>query len=230
MKLTGLIVATVAIALAGCQKPVAETTPQPPPPELPVVESVPAAPPPVPVAVIEEPPTSVAPPEPVRELAPAGVFYLRAKKSLTTDDGIVGFAPGTVLRETAPGEYATRDNQTLKLAAHEITNDLAEARQLAGYNAAIRAAQAQGLRQVMAAEAPKEVEEQAVTPIDAPAVPRQAMKPVARPVAPVITGGLSPSKPLNSGAYDATTSKIKHDSLGRPYWTDIYGRRRYDLK
>lgn len=71
---------------------------------------------------------------------------------MTTDDGIIGFTPGTCLREFAPGEYLTNEGQALKLAAHEVTNDLAEARQIAGYSAAVRSLTA---RNIALLDAPK---------------------------------------------------------------------------
>jgi hypothetical protein len=144
-----LITALVAVAFASCQKLTTETTtalPEPPPPVA-VATPPPAT---VAIAAVEPPPPVAAPPS--RELAPPGFFYLRAKKSITTHDGIIGLPPATGLREIAPGEYTTEGGHALKLESHEITNDLAEARHLASYNAAARAALSRSLSAAQAAE------------------------------------------------------------------------------
>lgn len=93
-----------------------------------------------PVEVVVEPPATPAP-----EVAPPGRYWLRVKKSFTTDDGIVGYAPGTPLLETGPDEYVTDAGQSLQLAKEEVTNDLPEARKLVKSNAAARAIQARAL-------------------------------------------------------------------------------------
>lgn len=138
MKNPGMLIAAVAaLTFANCHKPVAEDDNRPP-----ILKAPP--PPAKPVPVARATPVPIATPQP-RELAPDGVFYLRVKKSITTNDGITAFPAGTLVRRTFGGEYLTLDGQVLKLDAREMTNDLAEARQIAGYTTSARAAQARAI-------------------------------------------------------------------------------------
>ena len=131
MKHFGLFIATLgALALTACHKPGtgSETTP-----------ISPVTPPPSKQSVVAVPATSpaVALP-PARELAPEGIFYLRIEKSVTTPKGVVRLAPSTLVRRTSGGEYLTEENYALRLSSREITNDLAEARQILSNTLAAR--------------------------------------------------------------------------------------------
>lgn len=217
MKTSGLIAALVTLALAGCQKPVAETEPdtEPPPPAATPAPATPAA------VVAKVLPAATPVP---RELAPAGRFYLRTKKSITTEDGIVGLPLATGLRETAPGEYVTDTGQQVTLAAHEVTNDLAEARQLASYNAAARAALANSLNAADAAETARAAQAAKDAAAEASKSARR-VAPAAAPAARPMGSSLNPNSEL--GKSHSSTNNSGVDGSGRRFWTDETGRRYY---
>lgn len=129
MKTIVIIAALAALGIAGCQKPVAveerQETQELIPEEgvfLPAKLSTPA--PAVPKSYVPPPP----PPD-LRTLAPEGVFFLIVHKSVTTDDGITGFPPGTQVSRVRPGIYLVGGKE-LELRSSEVTNDLALARSL----------------------------------------------------------------------------------------------------
>lgn len=182
MKLNGITVALVlgTLACTSCQKPTAENT-ESVPPSAPVAAAPPAYEPPVP-----------------------GRYFLRRKASVETDSGIAGYVPGTMLQQTAPGRYRTADGRTLKLAATDVTNNIAEARVLAGKDAATQVALGRNQTDVSAAPAA------ALSQVPPSAVGRTATP------APAPLGSTSS---LNRGSYGETKAFVDTDGDGRKFDT-----------
>jgi hypothetical protein len=70
-------------------------------------------------------PTTPEPPQ----FAPAGVFYLVSAVSIQTNDGILGFKPGTQVVKQSDGSFIGNGHK-LQLNATQVTNDLRVARQV----------------------------------------------------------------------------------------------------
>jgi hypothetical protein len=213
MKTTPLFLLVTA-ALFGCSKPASQTA----------VET-PAVSPPEP-----EPPAAVAPavavatpvPDP---LAPAGVYFLIAPASVTTDDGIIGLKPGTRLAAKAPGEYTDAAGHLLHLRPDQVTNNLRIATMAAEADANAQAV----LRQAIAS---------AATPVPAsPAVATPA--PISRAsspqtgnssAAPASTPAGAANSPFAATRLGATQvppgRTLKVDSRGT-YWMDDRGVNHY---
>ncbi len=141
------LLSAVALAFGACQKPAAkigadsEPAPATAEPTEPKAEKSKAATERSPL--IEVPPAvTAAPAAPPRELAPAGRFYLRRKMSVETDSGIVGYPPGSMVTLTARDQYRTADGNLLTAIEADVTNDLAEVRQLVSADAAQQATHA----------------------------------------------------------------------------------------
>jgi hypothetical protein len=116
MKTIGITAVALALALASCHKPVAETAPPP------------ATPAPTPVVAAATPPPETPPPAtPARHLAAEGVFYLISWVRIENNDGITGLPPGTGVKLVRPGIYLTPAGES-PLSANQITNDLDIAR------------------------------------------------------------------------------------------------------
>jgi hypothetical protein len=200
--------AATAALLVSCKQPVAEAPPAPEPaPEPPPPVATPA--PATPIAVA---PTPV--PDP---LAPPGVFILLQKASITSDDGIVGLKPGTVLRQVSPGTYSV-DGREVTLRDDQVTNNLRIAAQYTAADASAQAAIRQ-TRQQRAAAA--QAAQATPTPTPAPASTARA-------------SSSSSSAKLGSGTGVADPEygnrrNIKVDKSGRYYWRDSKGNIRYDL-
>lgn len=94
---------------------------------------------PEPVVAIATPapiPATPAPAPTPNYFAPAGTFFLIGGASVETPDGIVGIHSGSVLTQSAPGEYTTAAGQKLSLPRDRVTNDLRVAGQLVHNDAA----------------------------------------------------------------------------------------------
>lgn len=66
------------------------------------------------------------------ELAPENIFFLKVKKSVETDSGIVGFPAGTKVTKISDSKYKTDSGETLELVPIDITNNLDEVRSIIG--------------------------------------------------------------------------------------------------
>ncbi len=230
MKTTCLMAALAVCIVGGCSKPAAITTPEPTPEPAPVVVApppAPAQPPPVAVAVAVE----TAEP-PARNLAPDGIFFLLVRKSIETESGFQGVAPGARLKFAAPGMYEI-EGQKIALRDDEVTNDLDIARQIAGADAAAQ----QALRQRSASEAAKARALQLAREAQTGPAPREAgpassmSAPPASSVSSAISEGGSTGL-QTSGGIGATHSKRDsvnwhYDSNGRRWRLGIDGSRIY---
>src|SRR5687767_15158492 len=139
MKLATFGALAIALVAASCSKP------EPVPEEVvsaeeaePVVIEAPAPATPAPVAA--------APLPPPKRLAPDGIFFLLAKKSVETDAGIIGLRPGAQVIRQPDGKF-TVDGLGVDLEPGEMTNDLDVAARVAGADARAQAA----IRQTLAA-------------------------------------------------------------------------------
>jgi len=122
MKPQALIALTLAVALAGCQKPSGEQAAPTPAPTAetnltPVAETPVATPPPV----VEK----TTPPPP--DIAPEGIFYLIAPVSLDTGEGIHALTPGTGVKLVRDGVYLTPIGE-IPIPSEKLTNNLTIAR------------------------------------------------------------------------------------------------------
>lgn len=195
------------VALASCTKPVAEAPPEP--------EPAPATPPPV-ATPAPATPVAVAPTPVPDPLAPPGVFYLLQNASITTDDGIIGLKPGTMLQQTGPGTYTVQGHE-LTLPDNQVTNNLRIAGQ---YSAAAAAAQA-AIRQTLQQRAAQVAQAQA-TPTPPPASTTRSSTSTSN----------SPKLGAGTGVADpeyANRKNVRVDKSGRYYWRDSRGNIRYDV-
>ncbi len=186
MKLTGMTITLLALALASCERPTAENRKPAP-----------------------SPPVATAPP--MRQIAAPGNYFLRRPVSITTDAGIAGYPAGTAVRQTSAQKYKTADGQILKLAANDVTNDLNEARALAGRDVVVQAA----LTRIP-------VRASATPPVVVVSRPATQAAPVpARAIASVNTRTPAPpivsESPLNRGAYGRTEAFVDTDGDGRKF-------------
>lgn len=213
------------LTLAGCQKKTAEEGESAPPaeePRKPVVQSAPDAPAlPTPARV---PAVAAATPEPP-QLAPPGTFFLLAKVSVESSEGIVGILPGTELHAVSPGIYEDGQKNRLTLRDDQVTNDLRRARQARGTDASSQAAIARSAQIRQQAEHARQMQK----PAEAAATASTAPPPSALPAAtPAPLGSSLGTAPIGT-THDATKGKIYHNSSGVPYWKDAKGRVRYDF-
>ena len=212
--LTVSVAALCAFTFASCQKPVAEdSAPAAPAPVGPATPSPVATPP----SLVTAPPASPAPPVLAPpELAPPGRFFLRRKASSETAEGIVGYAPGTPVDQAAPGHYRVQDGNTLVLSDAEVTNNLAEARELVKGDATTRAAIARSLATPAAKAA-----------MTSPPTPAIQAVPAARPgEAPGFGAGPALGGSGAVGETGAAKSSVTWhtDAQGRQYHNGTYGR------
>ncbi|MDB6155364.1 MAG: hypothetical protein JWL90_3817 [Chthoniobacteraceae bacterium] len=84
------------------------------------------------------PPVAAATPAP-NYFAPEGVYFLLAATSVETEDGIVGFKPGSEALKQANGKYRVGEHE-IELRPDQLTNDLRIAGSLASADAAAQAA------------------------------------------------------------------------------------------
>ena len=212
-----IMTATLALAFASCQKPIAsndepspvESTPRPATPE----PATPAPPPP-PVAVATPP----APPAP--QLAPPGVFYLLSAARVETSDGIRGLPPGTGVKLVRPGIYLTPAGEAA-LRDDQVTNNMTLARQVRDADLAAQERVKRGLgAQAAIAEAAQAARDAM------PAItPSPSASPVTAPMVPKSTALDSPT----IGAKGAAKSSVhwNKDVNGREYYVGSYGQRVY---
>jgi hypothetical protein len=195
------------------------------------------------VAVAEAPkatPAVAATPAP-DPLAPPGTFFLLQQTSVTTEDGIIGFKPGQVVREVTPGTYLV-GTHTMKLDKFKLTNNLRIAGQLAAQDAASQEALRQAIRARSATPVPTYTQTPtysngpATTPstVVASAPPPEPRKPASTIVAGAGSKPVDNSPRLGGGTgfADPETGNRraeKTDSSGRRYWRDSHGNIRYDF-
>jgi len=187
-------VAVSLLAFAACHKPAEQTTTESQPAP---VESTPA-----PVQATPKPVVVVATPPPVNYFAPEGTYYLVAKASLETNDGIVGYPPGTKVMRADDGRFQAPDGQFLTLQPNQMTNDLRIARQVAGADAANQMAIAQSGQQVTAAVSVAETRATGASSSQPSAAPAPAPTRAAAP--PISSSSATPTTGLG-----ATHSVVK---------------------
>lgn len=216
----------VILTMAGCQKKTAEegeSTPAAEEPRSPVAQSAtPALAAPVQTTI---PATPAAPPEPLR-LAPPGTFFLLAKVSVETSDGILGVPPGTEVHEVSPGIYEDAQKNRLTLRSDQVTNDLRLARQARGADANAQTAIARAAQARQQAERARQMQQTT-----------QAAATAANPPPPVAPPPAATPAPLGSSlgnsqigvTHDSTKGKTYRDGNGNVYWKDAKGRIRYDF-
>ena len=205
-----ILLLTLALALAGCDKPTASNEPAPAPAATaPVPAPAKPAPPIAPVAAAAVAPVA---PERVRELAPADVFFLTQSVSVETDSGIARLLPGQRLALVKPGTY-TADGRQFTLRDDQVTNDLALARQYASLDARAQAALHGSLKRAADTADAAKAAAQAIPP-SAPS----ASAPTATPFAP------RPNA-LNSKAYGATKAFVDTDGDGKKFDTQQKSRK-----
>ena len=174
------------------------------------------------VAVVT--PATPAPSTPAPDpIAPDGVFYLLAKASVVTDDGILGLNPGSKLQRKEPGTYITAAGQAITLRDDQVTNNLRLAGLAAQSDAAVQAAlrneRAKTEQDVAAREAAKRAAEANAAQAPAPArtSARIAVPPPAAATAAPTGGGAL-------GAVKSDKDNGFRDSAGYRHWTDVRGR------
>ena len=72
-------------------------------------------------------PSLAAHPTPPKRLAPEGTYFLLQRSSLTTDSGVIGFAPGTkvtLVGRNGSAITVTDGQYQLDVEASQLTNDL----------------------------------------------------------------------------------------------------------
>lgn len=185
------VLAVCAIAtLPGCSKKPTGTEPAPePPPAATPPRTTPAPATPVPAT-----PTPVP-----KRLAPPGVFFLLVKKSVETSNGIIGFKPGTQIKQEADGSF-TAEGKKLDVRPGEATNDLDLAARYAGADAQRQAA----LRQT----APL-----ATTTAPAAARPAATPTPAARASGPSVAAGQR-----SPAALDASSALGSNHTMTKDGW------------
>lgn len=134
MKLIGMSCAMVGLALAGCQKPVAQMENSSAPNLTASAQEVsPVAPHAISPAATQTTPPAAVPfvaeraPLPPREYAPSGVFYLLTAVRKDTRDGVIRLLPGTEVKLGRNGKYLTPEGE-MTLDPKNLTNDMAVAR------------------------------------------------------------------------------------------------------
>ncbi len=218
LKMAGL---TALLTAAGCEKKTADEEESPPaaepPPrtaQAPAAATLPTATP--------EPATAAATPEPP-QLAPPGTFFLLAKTSVETAEGIHGMPPGTELHLVAPGLYEDAEKHRVTLTDSQVTNDLRVAQRSRGADANAQAALARAAQARALAERARQTQranEIAANPALAqPAPPAAATTPL----------GSSLGKSTLNETHSATKGKVYYNAAGTPYWRDAKGRERYDF-
>jgi hypothetical protein len=152
------LITTAFVSLSGCSKQSADTEPAPEPaPAIAVTTPPPSTSTPAPAAPARTTPAPV-----VKRLAPEGTFYLLVKKSIETSDGIIGFKPGTLVKQESDGRF-TAEGHKLDIQPNEITNELDIAARYAGADALRQAT----LRQASASVAAPSAAAPASTPAPA---------------------------------------------------------------
>jgi hypothetical protein len=176
------------LLIAGCQKkqvsgPLAEeaTSSQPVPGPAPT-DSPAATRERVPTAAVATP----APATPAPKISAAeGVFFLRTRLSVPSDDGIIGLKPGTQVIKQPDGRYLA-DGHILEIPEAQLTSDLRVAAQIAGADQAAQAAIRRATQPTAStASLP------AATPAEVPPAPAQPAPPV--PLASPATAQPTPS-------------------------------------
>ncbi len=204
----GWLILACALSLAACQKPVAEVAPE-------------ATPEPGPASVATSTPKPEAPATPVAvsatpddPLATEGVFFLLAKASVTTEDGIIGVPPGTRVQLVSAGQYRDDEGHALALRDDQVTNNLRRARAAAGADAKAQAALRQtAARQEAAAEQARAARAKAAAAAATPTASHTTTEPSRRTSAPFDPHALGAH--MRDGDY--------LDSEGKRHWRDGKG-------
>ena len=214
----------VILTMAGCQKKTAEEGESAPAAEEPrnsVAQS--ATPAPVAPALPTTPAASAAA---TPELAPPGTFFLLAKVSVETSDGILGVPPGTEVHEVSPGIYEDAQKNRLTLRSDQVTNDLRLARQARGADANAQTAIARAAQARQQAERARQMQQATQAAATAANPPPPVAPPPAATPAPL---GSSLGNSQIGGTHDSTKGKTYRDANGNVYWKDAKGRIRYDF-
>jgi hypothetical protein len=222
------------LLIAGCQKkqtsePLAEedTSSQPAPAPAPTASPA-ATPEPVPTAAAATP----APAAPAPNIsAPEGVYYLRTRLSVPTDDGIVGLKPGTQVIKQPDGRYLA-DGHILEIPAEQLTNDLRIAARIAGADQAAQAAIRQATQLAASlppvSAAPAQVPPASTSPLASPAStqPASSGAPLNREGAQYVPGvtksrGLETSTAIGAGHTKTDDVILWQKSPDGAWWIPI---------
>jgi hypothetical protein len=165
-------------------------------------------------------PGSLVPQSTARRLAPEGTYFLLERASLTTDSGVIGFAPGTKVHLDARKDLlstVTVGQYRFDVASRQLTNDLDIAASVGQSDAAVQAKIGELVNGRI--EDHNQQQRDAVIALEREEVEQKQRRRQSAPRAP---------NPLERGAYNATQDTKYTDSSGRTYWMDVRGRRHYD--
>jgi hypothetical protein len=195
-------------SVAACWKPIAKNEPAPETPD--VVASTPAPQPSPPPRPTPAPPVVEAATPAPNYFAPPGVYFLVAKASIETANGITGLRPGTRLQQTGPTEYTDAEGHRLTLAANQVTNDLRIAQQVAGADVAAQSS----LRQMQNARPAPTLQ---TAPTASTSEPRSASSAAKKPTTALgETSSLGPAQTRIQGGYHWERDANGNWRRGRP--------------
>ena len=174
---------------------------------------------PKPQSVSRPKPTPLVHQSPARHLAPEGTYFLLQRVALTTDSGVVGFAPGTKVNLAARTDSistVTVKGYKFDVPSSQLTNDLDIAASVAQSDFAVQTK----ISELTAMQARQYAQLQRDG--NAALQKEEAQRERRRKSAP------REPNPLERGAYNRTQDTKYTDSSGRTYWKDIRGRAHYD--
>jgi hypothetical protein len=164
-------------------------------------------------------PTPLVHQSPARHLAPEGTYFLLQRVAITTDSGVIGFAPGTEVNLAVRNDSistVTVGEHKFDVESSQLTNDLDIAASVAkaDYTAQV---QISGSTATQAQEYAQQ-QRDAIAALEKENVELQRRHRSA-PRAPNL---------LERGAYNNTQDTKYSNSSGRTYWKDIRGGIHYD--
>ena len=183
-----------------------------------------AGPSPSPSAALIQPAVPPSPTSAPQTVAPAGVYFLTQRVSITTESGVLGIVPGTkvtLVKDSGGTLTVTEGQHQFDVLSNQLTNDIGLASKLAAADLARQAKAVEATSSQVQANN-RRLQEQAQT--QASEQQRTQMQPRAI-ATPTATPPLGSS--LDKKAFDKTRDHTQIDSFGRVYWVDIYGRRHY---
>jgi hypothetical protein len=165
--------------------------------------------------VISAPKPPVVHQSPARHLASEGTYFLLQRVALTTDSGVVCFAPGTKVNFAVRHDSistVTVGEHKFDVASSQLTNDLDIAASVAkaDYTAQVQ------ISELTATQARQYAQQQ-----------RDAIAALEKENADLERGHRSTARapnPLERGTYNATQDTKYTDSSGRTYWKDVRKR------
>ena len=156
---------------------------------------------------------------PARHLAPEGTCFLLQRVAVTTNSGVIGFAPGTKVNLVVRNDSistVTVEEHKFDVESSQLTNDLDIATSVAKADYTTQAEVSKSTATVAREYAQQQRD--AIAALEKENAEREKRhKSTSR--AP---------NPLERGAYSRTQDTKYSDSKGRTYWKDIRGRTHYD--